>query len=91
MGNSYEGVALALVVEPVARREWQPVETVSNSEAGFERVYQGSCLTVRWPLRLARGKSARFTVEWRANQSRDHAVEEAAGRHAPTDVSVPAV
>jgi alpha-amylase len=78
MGNSYEGVVLALVTEPRAARAWQPVETVSNSEAGFERVYQGSSLTVRWPLRVGQGKRARFAVEWRVNQTRDHAAEELA-------------
>ena len=31
---------------------WAPVETVSNSEGGFERVYQGSGLLVSWPLAL---------------------------------------
>ncbi|HJW83380.1 MAG TPA: alpha-amylase/4-alpha-glucanotransferase domain-containing protein, partial [Anaerolineae bacterium] len=32
---------------------WQfPIETVSNSEAGFERVYQGTALMAHWPLEL---------------------------------------
>jgi alpha-amylase len=32
---------------------WQfPIETVSNSEAGFERVYQGTSLLTHWPLTL---------------------------------------
>ena len=35
---------------------WQfPIETVSNSEAGFERVYQGTALLVHWPLDLEPG------------------------------------
>jgi len=34
-----------------------PLETVSNSEAGFERVYQGSCVTPLWSLSLAAGAS----------------------------------
>ncbi len=33
-----------------------PIETISNSEAGFERVYQGSCLLPHWQLRLAPGE-----------------------------------
>jgi hypothetical protein len=49
-GNRYEGVAITVAPQPPAPQEWFPVETVSNSEAGFERVYQGSCLTQRWPL-----------------------------------------
>lgn len=32
-----------------------PLETVSNSEAGFERVYQGSCVMPSWFLRLEPG------------------------------------
>jgi len=48
-GNEYEGVRVEATVEPVARLTWYPVETVSNSEGGFERVYQGSSLLFRWP------------------------------------------
>jgi len=32
-----------------------PIETVSNSDAGFERAYQGSCLLAHWPLELGPG------------------------------------
>ncbi|MEA2677482.1 MAG: 4-alpha-glucanotransferase, partial [Chloroflexota bacterium] len=76
-GNRYEGVALSIAPQPPAIQEWFPVETVSNSEAGFERVYQGSCLTQRWPLKLAAGESATFTVTLAFEQSRDRATEEA--------------
>ena len=34
-----------------------PVETISNSEAGFERSYQGSCLLPWWGVELAPGAS----------------------------------
>ena len=34
-----------------------PVETISNSEAGFERSYQGSCLLPWWEIALAPGAS----------------------------------
>jgi hypothetical protein len=33
-----------------------PIETVSNSDAGFERAYQGSCLLAHWPLELGPGE-----------------------------------
>jgi 4-alpha-glucanotransferase len=36
---------------------WAPIETVSLSEAGFERIYQGSAVLVSWPVRLAPGAS----------------------------------
>jgi hypothetical protein len=59
-----EGVAIALVDdwlglaahlgwEPPARLHRAPVYTVSLSEAGLERVWQGVELTVVWPVTLA--------------------------------------
>ena len=42
---------------------WQfPIETVSNSEAGFERVYQGLSLTAHWPLDLEPGGVWRLSL-----------------------------
>jgi len=38
-----------------------PVETISNSEAGFERIYQGSCVMPVWEVYLA--PSERWQVE----------------------------
>jgi len=34
---------------------WAPIETVSLSEAGYERIYQGSALMVSWPLVVPTG------------------------------------
>ncbi len=76
-GNDHEGVKISAAVEPSARLTWYPVETVSNSEAGFERVYQGSSLLARWPISLAPGETATRTIRFRAVQSIDHASEEA--------------
>jgi 4-alpha-glucanotransferase len=76
-GNRREGAELSVTLEPPTAQSWQPVETVSNSEAGFERVYQGSCLLQRWPLGLAVGESVTLRVELDVNQSRDYAAEEA--------------
>ena len=78
-GNTYDGVHIVVRADPPAERQWYAVETVSNSEAGFERVYQGSCLTFRWPLRLAAAKSAHFSAEFRVHQSRDWRAEELGG------------
>lgn len=43
-----------IVVRATAPGDWWqfPIETVSNSEAGFERVYQGTALMAHWPLDL---------------------------------------
>jgi alpha-amylase len=70
-GNTWLGLDVHSSAEPAAAREWSPVETVSNSEAGYERVYQGSCLTFRWPLRLAPGERAIFSVRFDVDQARD--------------------
>ena len=63
--------------EPAADAWWSPIETVSNSESGFERVYQGSSLLFSWPLRLAPGESRRFSVRQAVSVARDRAAEEA--------------
>ncbi|MFL5684920.1 MAG: alpha-amylase/4-alpha-glucanotransferase domain-containing protein [Chloroflexota bacterium] len=41
---------------------WAPIETVSNSEDGFERVYQGSGLLLSWPVTLRRGERWSRTI-----------------------------
>jgi 4-alpha-glucanotransferase len=75
-GNHHEGVEISLEAQPPAGVRWYPVETVSNSEAGFERVYQGSCLLVQWPLRLSAGDRCRVVVTFDVRQSRDRTAEE---------------
>ncbi len=51
-------LALTLEFEPEARLEWAAVETVSLSEAGVERLYQGTSFLIGW--RVAPGGSARI-------------------------------
>jgi hypothetical protein len=75
-GNEHEGVKIGATFEPAARLTWYPVETVSNSEAGFERVYQGSSLLARWPVSLASGESTTRKIGFRAVQSVDRSSEE---------------
>ena len=75
-GNRYEGVEVRAVAEPPAAVSWSPVETVSNSEAGFEKTYQGSCLLFRWPLNLAAGQEMRVEVRFIVTQTRDRAANE---------------
>jgi hypothetical protein len=57
--QEYLRVALTLAFEPRARVEWSPIETVSLSEAGAERVYQGTAFVfgfhgagVQGPIRI---------------------------------------
>ena len=72
-GNDWVGVAVESRPSPAADAWWAPIETVSNSEDGFERVYQGSSLLFSWPLDLGPGAEATFTVEQRVTVARDRA------------------
>jgi alpha-amylase len=75
-GNDYVGLVVASSVSQPADAWWAPVETVSNSEGGFERVYQGSGLLLSWPLALARGGSMTVGVRHAVSTAVDRSVEE---------------
>lgn len=45
-----------------------PVESVSNSEAGLERVNQGACLAFLFDLHLAPGESRELSLTWRTEE-----------------------
>jgi hypothetical protein len=77
-GNDYIGLSLATTASPAADAWWAPIETVSNSEAGFERVYQGSGLLLSWPLRLEAGARTVVRVDQVVAVTRDRAAEETA-------------
>jgi 4-alpha-glucanotransferase len=79
-GNDWLGVAVSTSVRPAADAWWAPVETVSNSEDGFERVYQGGALLLSWPVELAPGERWSVSVEHRASVTVDRAEVEAAAR-----------
>ena len=76
-GNDYIGLEVATTVEPAADAWWAPIDTISNSENGFERVYQGSALLLSWPIDLAVGERREFRVRHVVRTTRDHALEEA--------------
>lgn len=65
--DEWIGVRVRLEWAPVADLAWGPVQTVSLSEAGFERIYQGTALLVVWPVELFAGEtrelSASITLE----------------------------
>jgi alpha-amylase len=53
--DEWQGISVTLSA-PNARDFWiVPIETVSESEEGFERIYQGSQIIAVWPLELASG------------------------------------
>ncbi len=52
-----------LLTSERARIFWRyPIETVSQSEEGFERTWQGSCVLLGIPLKLAPGAAEQFSV-----------------------------
>lgn len=63
-------------MSPAADAWHAPIETVSNSEAGFERVYQGSALLLSWPVRLAPGERFAATIRHTAKVAVDRAAAE---------------
>jgi hypothetical protein len=53
--DEWQNVA-ATIDAPSATQFWiAPIETVSESELGFERVYQGSQILALWPVEIAAG------------------------------------
>jgi hypothetical protein len=75
-GNDDLGLAIRTGVQPVLDAWWAPIETVSNSEAGFERVYQGAGLLLSQVVELAQGERFRMTTEHSVEITRDHALLE---------------
>jgi alpha-amylase len=65
VGNSWLEIELGLRLNHEATFWRYPIETVSGSEAGFERVYQGSCLLLQWLLKLPAGDSVDIELQWR--------------------------
>ena len=62
--NSGLGVRLRLRFSAPVRLWRFSVESVSNSEAGVERLYQGTCLTPLFSLDLAPCASVAFEMAW---------------------------
>jgi 4-alpha-glucanotransferase len=78
-GNSWLGLSIETSVSAPADAWHAPIETVSNSEAGFERVYQGGAQLLSWPVSIPAGGSWSATIEHRAAVDRDRAAEETGG------------
>ncbi|MBI3745648.1 MAG: DUF1926 domain-containing protein [Chloroflexi bacterium] len=72
-GNDWVGVAVEGRPTPAADAWWAAIETVSNSEDGFERVYQGSSLLFSWLVDLAPGAEITVSVQQAVRVDRDRA------------------
>lgn len=47
-----------------------PIETVSNSESGFESVYQGSVIASVWPIKIERGVERVYRLSFEVKKIR---------------------
>ncbi len=74
-GNDHIGVTVTTTTDVSADAWWAPIETISNSEGGFERVYQGSGLLLSWPVRLGRGERWSRTVRHVVETTRDRSLD----------------
>jgi len=74
-GNNHIGVSVTTTVDAPAEAWWAPIETISNSENGFERVYQGSGLLLSWPVHLSAGERWSRTVRHLVATTRDRGLD----------------
>ncbi|MHC4598065.1 MAG: alpha-amylase/4-alpha-glucanotransferase domain-containing protein [Planctomycetota bacterium] len=61
--DEWQGVKIEFRFTPAASLYLLPVETVSQSEGGFELLYQQSCVIPWWPFSLAKGDRFEATIE----------------------------
>jgi len=62
--NEYLGLEIALGLRAPSRLWRMPIETISLSEAGFERVYQASCIVPLWDIALKPGEKWQTSFEF---------------------------
>ena len=68
--DEWQNVA-ATIEAPSARELWiAPIETISESEHGFERVYQGSQILAVWPVELGAHKPWTGEISLRVEAAR---------------------
>jgi 4-alpha-glucanotransferase len=63
IGNSWLQQHMDFTLSEAATLWRFSIETVTGSEAGFERTHQGSCMTLLWPVELDAGQSWSVAIE----------------------------
>lgn len=61
-------VAIVIQYEPATKLWRFPIQTVSQSEGGFEKTYQGSCITALWPFSPQVWEGAKYSVRLKVEQ-----------------------
>ena len=73
LGNQWLEQDLGFTLSTPATLWRYSIDTVTGSEAGFERTHQGSCFTFVWPLLLNAGET--WHVEFTIQGSTEHSLE----------------
>jgi hypothetical protein len=66
-GNDHLGIEIESALDPAEDAWIAPIQTVSNSEGGFELVYQGSTALIGRVVEIGPGESARIGIEHRVS------------------------
>jgi alpha-amylase len=75
-GNRTVGIEVTTTVSPATAVWWSPIETISNSEQGFEAICQGSALVAVWPMTVAPGRTREVTMTNRVFTAVDRTADE---------------
>jgi 4-alpha-glucanotransferase len=75
-GNDQVGLRIESRVEPPADAWWASIDTVSNSESGFERIHQGSGMMLSWPVTIPARGHLTASVEHVVSTERDDSARE---------------
>ncbi|HEV2501318.1 MAG TPA: alpha-amylase/4-alpha-glucanotransferase domain-containing protein [Terriglobia bacterium] len=63
--DEWQRIEITLTAPSVARWWIAPIETISQSESGFERIYQGSAILAVWNTGLAAGAPRSYDLQMR--------------------------
>ena len=69
IGNTWISQDIGFTLSEAATLWRFSIDTVTGSEAGFERNHQGSCLTLLWPLILEAGQDWQVEIECRGDKT----------------------
>jgi hypothetical protein len=75
-GNDQVGLRIETRAEPAADAWWASIDTVSNSESGFERIHQGSGMLLSWPVTIPPGGRTSASVQHAVSTERDASASE---------------
>jgi len=63
--DKWKGFGVSFEFEKGSKFLRSPIETISQSEGGFERTYQGSCFVFVWSVLIPAGESFKNKITLR--------------------------